>query len=165
MWVKQDDRKVREIRVEGYVKWQGLCGCNPAIHVSSPSILVILYTYVTSHTPHTTIKPQQVPSFWKRTIFTTKPPFQRFIFKVSEHSLGITTSFHVTSAYNSQRDNFSKWIIKYLRHTTHNQPGVHSSPIQRRASDVIPKLNKLFILRLQRNETHYVSQSYARHLT
>jgi len=42
--------------------------------------------------------------------------------------------------------------MKYPCHLTHNPPGVHSSPIPCRASDVISKPNKLFILRLQRNE-------------
>lgn len=73
-------------------------------------------------------------------------------FSVSELSLCITTSFHVTSAYIIKRDNFNNWIMQYLRHLAHNPLGVHSSPISCRASDVIPKPNKLFILRLQRNE-------------
>jgi len=150
MWLKQDDRKVCETRAESLAKWQGLCGCNTAIHESLPSILEILYIYVTSNSLHTTIQAQVSP-FWLRTIFTTKPPSQRFNFKVSEHSPCITTSFHVT-AYNIKRDNFSNWIMKYLRHLTHNPTGVHSSPIPCRASDVISKSNKLFILRLQRNE-------------
>ena len=45
----------------------------------------------------------------------------------SEQSLLIRTSFHVTSAYGIERGNLSNLIMKYLRHTTYEQTGVHSS--------------------------------------